>query len=673
MMQATTALRPYFWWAAVFLLSSCVSSYQSFTQQANKGIYQVNAKSDLPLKPHKNEVEIYTRGNQPDDPQYLEISSFTIPNLAQLSYWDKMKRVQSRAQTLGYDAVIDLHETNIYDDGIPSNVITGTGIKFLKNIDYLHEFASEIHMFVPDEGTGLKQIASLELNLAGKTQKVNGYASYWDEIQQYSLDHLVHETKNWKFKTNEAGRVTRRVLVKRVLKSELYEIEQRVKTVQLIYGKEEPVLERLLITYPSNSFKDTVLISYNEMGKVKEKVVKKPVEHVREVYTYNDEGKLLQVDFHRIRPSYGDERFFLQLRYQYYPEDLVLYTYDKKRLVVLPPGSVLPAPGVVPPTMPVEEGNNQLTITQTRFNSTNRLGELKTDITTNELAEPSVRRETPAAAPAVYQSDIARSLPRDVRKNPDAVAVVIGNKDYQHKDIPSVQFAHRDAALMKKYLTETFGFKPENILYMENASLAGFVSVFGSKDNHRGRLFNYLKPGSDVFIYYTGHGAPELQQKQGYFVPSDADPSLVGLSGYPVAQLFENLSKTPYKSLTVLIDACFNGASDAGMIVQEASPVFIKSEIRVLNDPRNAIFISSAGDQVSSWFSQEQHSLFTYFFLKGIQGAADDNKDGVVTLTELKDYLDKEVTFKARRLHNREQYPDVYGEPDRVMIQYQQR
>jgi len=41
--------------------------------------------------------------------------------------------------------------------------------------------------------------------------------------------------------------------------------------------------------------------------------------------------------------------------------------------------------------------------------------------------------------------DVNVNVPRTAMKNPDAVAVVIGNKNYWHKDVPEVKYAIRDA------------------------------------------------------------------------------------------------------------------------------------------------------------------------------------------------------------------------------------
>ena len=268
-------------------------------------------------------------------------------------------------------------------------------------------------------------------------------------------------------------------------------------------------------------------------------------------------------------------------------------------------------------------------------------------------------------------SDVDRDLPRTRNRNSDAIAVVIGNRDYLNPDVPSVDFALQDAASMKKYLIESFGFDENNILFLPNATQADFNGIFGTKEDHKARLFNLVKPDqSDVFVFYSGHGAPDLETKEAYFVPVDCDPSLVKFNGYAINTFYDNLAKIPFRSLTVVLDACFSGTSDRGTLIPQSSLVRVKSSGSVLKDPRAMIFTSASGTEIASWYPEQSHSLFTYYFLKGLQGAANTNRDGSVTLGEMSDYLINNVPYEARRMKNRVQTPQIYGRNDKALLRY---
>ncbi|TAN41388.1 MAG: hypothetical protein EPN22_15410 [Nitrospirae bacterium] len=267
--------------------------------------------------------------------------------------------------------------------------------------------------------------------------------------------------------------------------------------------------------------------------------------------------------------------------------------------------------------------------------------------------------------------DVDKNLPEGEKAGKYDVAVVVGNRNYAASGLTDVEFADRDAAIMKEYLIKTFGFDPRNIIFEKNATFTRFTEIFGSDRDHKGDLFRYVKEGaSKVFIYYSGHGAPDLDSKEAYFVPVDAKAQNLALTGYRLQTFYNNLSKLPAQKVTIVLDACFSGNSERGIIFKDAniSPGILKVK-KEFEAPQNALLITSAGvDQVSTWFPAKKHSLFTYFFLKGLQGEADINKDGRITAGEMKAYLGENVPYEARRLSRIEQKPVVFGNDGDVIV-----
>ena len=260
--------------------------------------------------------------------------------------------------------------------------------------------------------------------------------------------------------------------------------------------------------------------------------------------------------------------------------------------------------------------------------------------------------------------DVHKGIPEAAMKNPKAVAVVIGNRNYTHKDVPPVDYAHNDALIVKEYLIRTLGYKEKNILYRPDATKGVFDDVFGTSDNHKGTLLNRvlsLDGPSDIFIYYSGHGAPDinskLDEKPAYLVPVDANPSNVALGGYKLDWLYQNLKKIPYRHAIVVIDACFSGITAAGTLIPDISGLGLPvDEFPSLPD-RSAIFTAAGSQQVANWYNDKQHGLFTYFFLKALRGEADVDGNKELTTSEISKYVGRQVLSTARRLHNRDQNP----------------
>ena len=248
---------------------------------------------------------------------------------------------------------------------------------------------------------------------------------------------------------------------------------------------------------------------------------------------------------------------------------------------------------------------------------------------------------------------------------PDDIAVIIGNADYGRTGgaIPDVTPAYSDAAGIKRYVTEALGISEDNIIFVKAATQAVMTTTFGAPGNPRGMLYNWVEPGeSHVFVYYSGHGAPAGAEGSAYLVPTDANPSTIEHNSYPLSTLYANLAKIPAKSVTVVLEACFSGASQAGAVISNASPVFLKARTAAV-PPNITVIGAGTANQMASWEKDKSHGLFTKYYLLGMAGAADaapyGNGDGTVSYAELKRYFKKTVTKFARRYYGRDQTAQI--------------
>ena len=337
--------------------------------------------------------------------------------------------------------------------------------------------------------------------------------------------------------------------------------------------------------------------------------------------------------------------------------------------------------------------NSEFTDTELRFNirATERHGRwgftetqtaaINTALTPlGTITELPRETNTPRQRPRVetlpaLEIDVRKDIPKTSVKNPNAVAVVIGNKSYTNSGIPDVAYAQNDALIVKQYLIDTLGYSEENIHYHINATKGVFEEVFGNKATHKGRLFDYVASdgSSDIFIYYSGHGAPNIDRKEPYLVPTDANPSSVEVGGYPLKQLYLNLKQVPYRSAIVVIDSCFSGMSADGALIPGAKGYGIPLvEIPLLPPEKSVIFIATNKHQVANGYSDKQHSLFTYFFLKALHGNADISGDDRLTVSEIAIYIDQHVPRMSRRMHgsSREQTPQIDGNRSLIIVQY---
>ena len=255
--------------------------------------------------------------------------------------------------------------------------------------------------------------------------------------------------------------------------------------------------------------------------------------------------------------------------------------------------------------------------------------------------------------------------PETGNKNKNGVAVVFGIESYQYA--PTVSYAYNDADIFREYLVSTFGLSRENIYFRTNdrATKGEFDKVFSES----GWISNHITKDSDVYIFYAGHGAPDIKAQTTYLIPYDVDPNYAS-TGYPLEMLFHNLGTISAKSVTVILDACFSGGTrDGTPLLADSRPVYIESKSAAV--PKNMVVFSAASaNEISSAYKSKQHGLFTYFYLKGLNGEADSNKDKKITILEMYNYLNDTIPSQASKM-DREQHPTLMGsETRRVLLKY---
>ena len=255
---------------------------------------------------------------------------------------------------------------------------------------------------------------------------------------------------------------------------------------------------------------------------------------------------------------------------------------------------------------------------------------------------------------ATVSVDIEKDIPKSGRKGKKDLAVVFGIESY--KNVPGVSFAKRDAEWMKKYFENILGI-PQNRIYHKMDSDVGqaeFSKVF-SED---GWLDKRVKEGeTNLYVYYAGHGAPDMKKNKAYLIPYDGDPNYASQTGYEMDALYEQLGNLGAASVTVFLDACFSGANrDNEMLLADARPVFMEVDESATRNV--TVFSAAGGKEISSAWPEKKHGLFSYFLMKGMRGDADANGDNQITVGELGDYIKENVSDMAGML-DREQTPGL--------------
>ena len=248
------------------------------------------------------------------------------------------------------------------------------------------------------------------------------------------------------------------------------------------------------------------------------------------------------------------------------------------------------------------------------------------------------------------------------KSDTDAVAIIIGIQNY--KRLPKADFANSDASVFYEYAIRALGIKQEKIklLLDDEADEVNIVKAF---ENWLPIQVN--KEKTDVYVFFSGHGLPASDGKSLYFLPHGVDKELLSRTAVGQNEIVAALSAAKPKSVTMFIDACYSGLTRGGdVLVANAKPVALKSDTNAY-PPNFTVITASANDQISSSSPELKHGIFSFYLMKGMEGEADANKDGKITVGEMQDYLSDKVSRQAMTL-NRKQSIQLFGNPDRVLM-----
>ena len=243
-----------------------------------------------------------------------------------------------------------------------------------------------------------------------------------------------------------------------------------------------------------------------------------------------------------------------------------------------------------------------------------------------------------------------------VKADKNRYAIVIGIEEYREK-LPKAEFAADDARLVSEYFTKALGVPEENLVVLTN----GKATKSDMEKYFQRWLPNHVTKESEVFIYYSGHGAPNPSGEDAYLVPYDGDPTYITETGYPLKRLYEVLGRLPAKRNIVMLDSCFSGAGNRSVTAKGLRPLVVMAADQGMIASNTSVLAASAGNQVSSTYLDKGHGLMTYFILKGLKEEPVLNPDGRLDMERLYPYVKQNVERIARKQYNNEQTPQLIG------------
>ncbi|HKK44586.1 MAG TPA: caspase family protein [Balneolaceae bacterium] len=251
--------------------------------------------------------------------------------------------------------------------------------------------------------------------------------------------------------------------------------------------------------------------------------------------------------------------------------------------------------------------------------------------------------------------DVESNIPILRGPNFNAYALIVTNQNYEG-DMAERNYAHRDGKLMQQYLVNSLGFPQQAIFSFED------ISSFKDVRKTLSDIKVAANDSTQLFIFLSGYGqiARKKQNLKLNFMGIRAD-SARSQADLDLHQFFQQISSIPSSKVLVLGDIDFSRSMTDANISANEQQRLIESELTVSSDSakRISFLMGEHLDQPSSlYFSNsgedKKHHIFPYFFAKALQQRK-------TTVSAIYQYLERNVSYTSRKLHDRPQDPLLVG------------
>ena len=276
----------------------------------------------------------------------------------------------------------------------------------------------------------------------------------------------------------------------------------------------------------------------------------------------------------------------------------------------------------------------------------------------NSISVP-FKRETKPKSNVIF--DNLNPLGKKVKENSNALALIIGVDKYANTNARAL-YADNDAQLFADYASQKLGVPINRIKILLNEN-AGQSELLLSLKRWLARSVRQNK--SDVYIFFAGHGLASDNGEKMYLLPYDGTPQLLEDTAILRDRLFNDISKSNPRSVTIFLDTCYSGTTRTPEILVASRPIAIIAKQQPI--PKDfTIFTAAASDQTAKPLEEVKHGLFSYFLMKGMEGDADANYDNKITTWELHNFIKKNVLQQSIGT----QTPELQGSKERVLVRF---
>lgn len=217
-------------------------------------------------------------------------------------------------------------------------------------------------------------------------------------------------------------------------------------------------------------------------------------------------------------------------------------------------------------------------------------------------------------------------------------AVVIGS-NHGGAGRVTLRYAGSDAEAVARVLGELGGVRSGDIALVREPDARQLDRAFARVSR---RIREQRRPGQrvELVVYYSGH--------------ADEQGLLLAGQRYDYARLRRQIRRVPADVQIAIVDSCASG-SFTRVKGGSRRPAFLRDESNKVKG--HAFLSSSSADESAQESDRIGASFFTHFLVAALRGAADRNRDGVVTLTEAYQFAYEQTVGRTQNTAFGAQHP----------------
>jgi formylglycine-generating enzyme required for sulfatase activity len=226
---------------------------------------------------------------------------------------------------------------------------------------------------------------------------------------------------------------------------------------------------------------------------------------------------------------------------------------------------------------------------------------------------------------------------------PAKYALIIGNTEYTDSGLAKLNAPGKDAQDFARALKSAEIAAFDEVVTFMNESVSNLNEAIED-------FFTGKKPDDLLVFYFSGHGVRD-ESGSLFLAVKNTNRSRLRSTSIKTDFVRDLMDQSRSRRQVIILDCCNSGAFAYGAKAETGGAMGIGTTFeetgygRVVLTATDSTQFAWEGDKIIG--DETVNSLFTHFLVKGLEGEADEDGDGKITVDELYDYVYEQIVSRT--------------------------